>query len=69
MKIKMFSTILYGKTKSFSNRLKEPLHSEIESDIQEWLAQMPNIKIHDIKQSMSGGSAAPPKIIVSIFYE
>ena len=69
MKIKMFSTILYGKVRHFSNRLREPLHIEMENEIQEWLAQMPNIKIHDIKQSMSGGSAAPPKLVVSIFYE
>ena len=69
MKIKMFSTILYGKTKSLSMRLSEPLHSEIENEIQEWLSQNPNIKIHDIKQSMSGGSIAAPKVIVSIFFE
>ncbi|NLD38398.1 MAG: hypothetical protein GX654_16170 [Desulfatiglans sp.] len=70
MKIKMFSTILYGKVKPFSMRLSEPLHTELENDIQEWLTQNPNIKIHDIKQSMSGGSFhAAPKVIVSMFYE
>ena len=69
MKIKMFSTILYGKVKTLSMRLGEPLHKEIEKEIQEWLAQRPDIKIHDIKQTMSGGSLAPPKVIVSIFYE
>jgi hypothetical protein len=70
MKIKMFSTILYGKVKFLSMQLSEPLHTEFETEIQEWLTQNPNIKIHDIKQSMSGGSfAAAPKVIVSIFYE
>ncbi len=70
MKIKMFSTILYGKVGGFiTKRLNEPLHIELESEIQEWLAQRPNIKIHDIKQSMAGGSYAPCKVIVSIYYE
>ncbi len=69
MKIKMFSTMLYGKVKFLSMRLSEPLHTEIENEIQEWLIQNPNIKIHDIKQSMSGGSIAAPKVIISIFYE
>lgn len=70
MKIKMFSTILYGKVTGFAKRrLSEPLHTELENEIQEWLAQKPNIKIHDIKQSMSGGSIAAPKVVVSIFYE
>ena len=70
MKVKMFSTMLYGKIKSLSMRLSAPLHKELESEIQEWLSKNPDIKVHDIKQSMSGGSlAAPPKVIVSIFYE
>lgn len=70
MKIKMFSTILYGKVRGFiTKRLREPLHVELESEIQAWLAQRPNIKIHDIKQSMAGGSYAPCKVIVSIYYE
>ena len=70
MKIKMFSTILYGKVTGFTQRrLSEPLHTALENEIQEWLSQKPNIKIHDIKQSMAGGSYAPCKVIVSIFYE
>ena len=69
MKVKMFSTILYGKLKTFAMKLKEPLHSEIEKEIQEWLDKEKNIKIHDIKQSMSGGSISPPKLIITIFYE
>jgi hypothetical protein len=68
MKIKMFSKILAAKL-SFTMALKEPLHAEIEKEINDWLIKMPDIKIHHIKQSMSGGSWAPCKIVVSIFYE
>jgi hypothetical protein len=60
MKMKMFS-------KRFCRNPRR--HLEIEKEVNEWLAQMPNIKIHYLKQSMSGGSWAPSKIVISIFYE
>jgi hypothetical protein len=68
MKIKMFSKLLTPKV-SFWLELKEPLPLAIEKEINEWLAQMPDIKIHHLKQTMSGGSYRPAQIIVSIFYE
>jgi len=70
MKSKMFSKILMPKLFFLHwTKLKEPLHIEIEKEINEWLAQMPNVKIHHLKQTMSGGSWRPSQLIVSIFYE
>jgi hypothetical protein len=68
MKIKIFSKLLTPKLTFFS-KLKEPLDYGLEKEINEWLVQMPNIKIHYIKQTACGGSWAPGKLIVSIFYE
>jgi hypothetical protein len=68
MKIKMFSKLITPKL-SFFLELKKPLHHEMEKEINEWLTQMPNIKIHHLKQTMSGGSWRPSQLIVSIFYE
>ena len=68
MKIKMFSKILTPRL-SFLSKLKTPLHAEIEKEINEWIAQRPNIKIHHLQQTMSGGSWRPGQIFVSIFYE
>ncbi len=68
MKIKMFFKIISPKLSFFSKPI-EPLDCGLEEEINEWLAQMPNIKIHDLKQTMCGGSFAPGKLVVSIFYE
>ena len=68
MKIKMFSKMISPKL-SFLSKLKEPLHDGLEKEINEWLSQMPNIKIHQLKQTMCGGSWAPGKLVVSILYE
>jgi hypothetical protein len=68
MKIKMFTKLLTPNLTFFS-KLKEPFDNGLEKEINEWLAQMSNIKIHHIKQTACGGSWAPGKLVVSIFYE
>ena len=70
MKMKMFSKVVSPKLSFFSSsKLKEPLDSGMEGEINEWLAQMPDIRIHQLKQTMCGGSWAPGKLLVSILYE
>ncbi len=68
MKIKMFSNVLTPRL-TFLSKLKEPLHVGIEKEISEWLAQRPDVKIHHLKQTMSGGSWAPGKLVVTIWYD
>lgn len=41
----------------------------LQEEINAWLAVNPGIEILDIKQSSSGGSAEPTKIIISIWYK
>ncbi len=41
----------------------------MESEINAWLRENPNIKVVDIKQSASGGSWGPMLWSVSIWYE
>ena len=68
MRVKMFSKILSPKL-TFLGKLREPLNTAIEREINEWLSEKPNIKIHQLEQTMCGGSWAPGKLIVTILYE
>ncbi len=68
MKVKMFSRIIVPSF-SWSVRSRKPLHDGLEEEISEWLGQMPDVKIHHLKQTMCGGSWAPGKLLVSILYE
>ena len=68
MRVKMFSKIISPKL-SFLSKLKEPLSTGIEREINEWLSENPEIKIHTLEQTMCGGSWAPGKLIVTILYE
>ena len=56
---------LFGK----ENAKKGLIVLELEKEINQWLAENPNIKIVDIKQSASGGSLHVTKLFVSIWYE
>ncbi len=61
MKMKLFGTINQQK--------KEVDVSRLEDDVNAWLAQHPDIKIIEIRQSSNGGSWANTKIFVTIWYE
>jgi hypothetical protein len=63
MKVKVFA-VSAGYFTSFSST-----GAKLECAINTWLEQHPNIRITGIKQSSSGGSAEPSKIIVSVWYE
>jgi len=41
----------------------------LEAEINLWLASQTNIEIKNIKQSQSGGSWMPAKIVVTIWYQ
>jgi hypothetical protein len=69
MKVKMFSKLISPKLNFFSAKPKEPLDCGLEEEINKWLSQMGNIKIHQLEQSMCGGSWAPGKLIVTLLYE
>jgi hypothetical protein len=53
---------LFGKEGS-----KEALG--LEEEVNAWLAQHPQIKIIDVKQSASGGSLHDTKLYISVWYE
>jgi hypothetical protein len=53
---------LFGKEGS-----KEALG--LEEEVNAWLAQHPQIKIIDVKQSASGGSLNDTKLYISVWYE
>ncbi len=63
MKVKIFAS-------EYKNK-KLGVVSEMESEINDWLAQHPNIKIVDIRQSSNGGSlkVIDTKLFVTIWYE
>jgi hypothetical protein len=42
---------------------------ELEGEINRWLAENPNIKVVNVKQSASGGSFAESLWLISIWYE
>jgi hypothetical protein len=41
----------------------------IETEINAWLAENPDIRVVDIKQSSNGGSFDTSKVFISIWYE
>jgi len=56
---------LFGK----ENSKKGLLVLDLEEEINKWLAEHPNIKIVNIKQSASGGSLHVTKLFISVWYE
>jgi len=60
-------TKIFGKSQGYFRKIsKTAFHLQEENNA--WLAANPGIKIIDIKQSSSGGSAEPSNIIISIWY-
>ncbi|HET7267228.1 MAG TPA: hypothetical protein VFJ15_03905 [Oleiagrimonas sp.] len=43
--------------------------NQIEDGVNEWLAQNPGVKVVDMRQSLAGGSAEPPCVVISLWYE
>jgi hypothetical protein len=41
----------------------------VETDINQWLDENPDIHIHDVRQSMSGGSFDAATLVVSVWYD
>lgn len=68
MKIKVFAKELRPK-QHFWLKQVEPLNCGVETEINIWLADNPDIIIKHIEQSMSGGSWMPAKLMISIWYE
>jgi len=68
MKIKMFSRIIVPSF-SWSSHSRKPLDDGLEEEMNEWLAQNPSTKIHQLEQTMCGGSWASGKLLVSVLYE
>ena len=65
MKTKIFK--VSGYQLYFGNKPKSK--QVLEDEINAWLANNPDIKIIDIKQSCCGGSFNPSLTVVSIWYE
>ncbi len=66
LKVKFFGSSNPFKT-SFLG--KESFSEQLEKDINIWLMKKPNIEIIEIKQSAFGGSFAPAKVFISIWYK
>lgn len=47
----------------------EPVNTEYEAEINDWLAMHPNIVIRHIQQSAGAGSMGPYLFCISIWYE
>jgi hypothetical protein len=62
MKVKIFSKggKYFGKSNT-ADRLEE--------DINSWLANHPELKVIEIKQSSCGGSMEPGQHLISVWYE
>ena len=61
-------TKIFGKSGGYFRSFSKTVF-HLQEEINAWLAANPGIKIIDIKQSSSVGSAEPSKIIISIWYE
>ncbi len=68
MQVKVFAKELIPKQTLWS-KLVEAIDSGVETQINEWLAANPDITVKNIKQSMTGGSWMPAKLVISIWYE
>ena len=70
MNAKIFGKELRPKQNFWSKPI-EPLDCGVEAEINIWLASNPNITVKEIEQSMTGagGSWAPAKLVISIWYE
>jgi hypothetical protein len=68
MEVKVFAKELRPKL-NFWTRPVESLDCGMEAEINVWFASNPNITVSEIKQSLSGGSWMPPKLVVSVWYE
>lgn len=70
MKVKIFSDFSKPKL-TLSGKSKKPFFSELEETINDWFSKNPEIKIHKIEQTTSGGSflGEAEKLIVTVFYE
>ncbi len=42
---------------------------QLEDQVNAWLIEHPQLKIHEIKQSATGGSLHDTKLYISIWYE
>lgn len=68
MKVKIFSATVLP-TLSFLSKPIQPQDGGLEAKINDWLATNPNIRVHNIEQSMSGGSWRPGTLFISMWYE
>ncbi len=68
MQVKVFAKELKPKQTLWSKPV-EAIDSGVETQINEWLAANPDITVKNIKQSMTGGSWMPAKLVISIWYE
>ncbi len=62
MKLKLF-TAMNPKNKP------EPVNTEFQTEINEWLQANPSIEIHHIQQSAGGGSQGPFLFCISVWYD
>lgn len=68
MEVKVFAKELRPK-QNFWSKPVEPLDCGVDAEINIWLAANPDIVVKNIKQSMTGGSWLPAKLVISIWYE
>jgi hypothetical protein len=61
---------LFGSTRPLRRLFsgEDSVSSEIEKEINMWLLKNSSVDIVEIKQSLSGGSFASAKLMVSIWY-
>lgn len=70
MQVKIF-TDFSKPSFSFFGKEKASMFSDLESKMNEWFDQNPDIRIHKIEQKVSGGTflGESEKLILTIFYE
>ena len=67
MKVKIFAKELRPK-QNFWNKPIESLDCGLETEINAWLATNSGIAVKEIKQTLSGGSFMPAKLVISLWY-
>ena len=71
MRVKLFwkNDPLGPRCGKWGQRNSEGNATELESQVNSWLAEHPGIRVVDIRQSTSGGSFAGPLWLLSVWYE
>ncbi|PCJ17945.1 MAG: hypothetical protein COA96_17370 [SAR86 cluster bacterium] len=66
--VKTFGKVLVPKL-SFWGKAVESFDCGMDAEINSWLASNPDITVTETKQSMTGGSWQPAKLVISIWYQ